>query len=245
MRSSSSLSTAAIFAAGAATMVLVQKLFSRQQNSSSRSKNDSDNKTKHAGATAEGDDLSLYYSDDIASLKQITPSRKFLPSEVYGSLVQDCVVCCVDILLVRRNAETNQKECLLVLRSSEPAKGYWWWPGGRLLKGESFFDAAIRKAKEETGITSVKPMQVLGVWNTFFPTSSWDTKTKKGTQTVNPIVLVELLDNASSEVKLDAQSEGHKWIGLSPQAAEAAGEDPYVYGALYRLEAWNNRSHLP
>lgn len=188
-----------------------------------------------AGATVEGNDLSLFYGDE-SELTTITDRRKYLPSDVYGNLVRDTVVCCVDILLVRYNPTTKRKETLVVERSSEPAKGHWWLPGGRLLKGETFFAAAQRKALQETGLSCVKPIQVLGVWNTFFPRSSWDTEESKGTQTVNPIVLVEILEDAT-DIKLDDQSENYRWIGLDPTAA--AGEDRYVLEALYRLQAWD------
>lgn len=110
--------------------------------------------------------------------------------------------------------------------------------GGRLLKGETFFAAATRKAREETGLMNVKPVQVLGVWNTFFPTSNWDTALKRGTQTVNPIVLVELLDTGA-DIKLDETSESYRWIGLDPAVADANGEDRYVLQALLRLQALN------
>jgi hypothetical protein len=96
-----------------------------------------------AGATVEGNDLTLLYganTDENQSLLTVTERRKFLPSEIYAKLVQDTVVCCVDIVLVRTNAD-GTKQCLLVERSSEPVKGVWWFPGGRLLKGETFFDA--------------------------------------------------------------------------------------------------------
>lgn len=164
---------------------------------------------------------------------------KFLESDLYANVVRNTVVCCVDIVLVHRNATTGRRECLLVERASEPAKGLWWWPGGRLLKGETFFDAAVRKAHQETGVNPklVRPVQVLGVWNTFFPTSSWDTEAMQGTQTVNPIVLVEFIDEKSMEIKLDAQSENFKFIPLDP--AENQTEDKYVLQALYRLQAWD------
>lgn len=193
-------------------------------------------RTYIAGATVEGDDLSLFYGN-VEKLTEITPSRKFLDDEVYAKLVRDAVVCCVDILLVR-TSPTGIKECLLVERGSEPVKGVWWLPGGRLLKGETFFAAAVRKAKQETGISDVKPVQVLGVWNTFFPTSHWDTPTEKGTQTVNPIVLVEVT-TPGADVKLDDTSEQYRWIGLDVDQAKANGEDKYVVGALERLQAWN------
>lgn len=183
--------------------------------------------------------MSLFYGDE----KQLTTSKKhhlFLPSELYGSIVRDTVVCCVDILLVRM--KNGKKEALLVERSSEPAKGLWWLPGGRLVKGETFFAAAKRKARQETGIAPelVTPIQVLGVWNTFFPFSSWDTETDKGTQTVNPIVLVEMKAAAAEQdIKLDNQSETYRWIGLDPELARARKEDRYVMQALLRLQAWD------
>jgi len=177
----------------------------------------------------------LFYGD-VGELTTITKERRFLPKDVYGTMVLDSVICCVDILAVRVNGN-GKKECLLVERGSEPVKGVWWLPGGRLLKGETFFAAAERKAREETGLTAVKPIQVLGVWNTFFPTSNWDNEEKKGTQTVNPIVLVELLEKG--DVKLDDTSENYRWIGLDPAKAEANGEDRYVVQALLRLQTWD------
>jgi len=181
--------------------------------------------------------LSLFYGDK-AELTRITKSRMYLEASVYGAIVRDSVVCCVDIVLVRYNPELARKECLLVERSSEPVKGVWWLPGGRLLKGETFFAAAKRKAQQETGISQVRPVQVLGVWNTFFPTSHWDTEEAKGTQTVNPIVLVEVLEHGA-DVQLDDTSENYRWIPLDPFAAKAANEDQYVQQALLRLKAWN------
>jgi colanic acid biosynthesis protein WcaH len=188
----------------------------------------------------EGQDLSLFYGDETV-LTTIPDSRKFLPKDVYRVMVQDAVICCVDVLIVRRrrmSGGTTTKECLLVERSSEPAKGLWWLPGGRLLKGETFFAAAARKARDETGLSNVRPVQVLGVWNTFFPTSHWDDAVAQGTQTVNPIVLVEV-DDVDAQVKLDATSENYRWISLDPDAAIANGEDRYVVQALLRLRAWN------
>jgi len=190
-----------------------------------------------AGATPEGDDLSLFYGDENF-LTTITDKRKFLPSETYGAMVRDCIVTCCDIILVRYNHQLNKKECLLVERSSEPVKGVWWLPGGRMLKGESFFAAATRKAVQETGISNVKPIQVLGIWNTFFPTSHWDTDSEKGTQTVNAVVLVEITHD-ESDVKLDNTSEQYKWISLDPDVSIRNGEDPYVVKNLQRLRAWN------
>mmetsp|Transcript_29626 Transcript_29626/g.45268 ORF Transcript_29626/g.45268 Transcript_29626/m.45268 type:complete len:235 (-) Transcript_29626:286-990(-) len=192
---------------------------------------------QNAGTGPEGSDASLFWGNE-KELTTITPARKFLPADLYGQMVRDCVVCCVDCLIVRQNKVTGVDECLLVERAGEPAKGIWWWPGGRLLKGETFFAGAVRKAMEETGLSDVKPIQVLGFYNTFFPTSSWDTETEKGTQTVQPIVYVRLQKGA--EVLLDKTSERFRWIGLDPDAAIKDNEDKYVVDALMKLQAWNS-----
>ncbi|CAJ1960083.1 unnamed protein product [Cylindrotheca closterium] len=214
----------ACFVAGAAACLLVSDALNKKTG-------------RNDGASAEGKDLSLFYGDE-KELTTITDSRKFLPSDVYGELVRKCVVCCVDIVVVRRDKETGKKQCVLVERASEPAKGVWWWPGGRLLKGETFFDAAKRKTQQETGLKSITPIQVLGVWNTFFPASAWDSQEEKGTQTVNAIVLVEL-GGDDNDIVLDAQSERWRWIGLDPEEAKANSEDRYVIEALERLDTWN------
>lgn len=209
----------------------------------------------------EGEDSSLFYGD-IHELTTVTESARFLPKELYGAIVRETVVCCLDIVLVRWNALQQHKECLLVLRTSEPAKGYWWFPGGRICKGETFFAVATRKAQQETGITAVRPVQLLGVWNTFFPRSAWDHPTNddqhettnittnttttttthpRGTQTVNPVVLVEILpvQNHVESLRLDSQSADARWISLDPQLVR--GEDVYVQQALERLEAWDSQ----
>lgn len=189
----------------------------------------------NAGAGPVDNDFSMFWGDPVA-LTKTTEERKFLPKEFYGKMVQDCVVCCVDCLVVRYNPLTKRRECLLVERASEPAMGLWWLPGGRMFKGETFFSCAIRKAREETGLDNVRPIQVLGFYNTFFPTSAWDTEDVKGTQTAQPIVLVELQE--SKDILLDKTSERYRWIGLDPDEAKKNGEDKYVLEALLRLQAW-------
>ncbi len=121
--------------------------------------------TCQAGACREGEDMSLFYGSEL-SLNVTPESKKFLPAEIYCQMVQNSIICCIDCLIVRKNTISNKTECLLVQRATEPVKGVWWLPGGRIYKGETFFDAAIRKTKEETGLRG-KPIQILGVYNTF------------------------------------------------------------------------------
>ncbi len=52
---------------------------------------------------------------------------------------------------------------LLIRRGQPPLLGEWSLPGGVLECGESLHDAAVREAREETGLT-VEVLELLGVY---------------------------------------------------------------------------------
>lgn len=54
------------------------------------------------------------------------------------------------------------EEYLLIKRASEPDKGMWSIPGGMVEIGEKVSEAAVREAKEETGL-DVELVEDLGV----------------------------------------------------------------------------------
>lgn len=72
---------------------------------------------------------------------------KLIPQKLYNEIITNIPISCVDIALV------NEDSIMLVERLDAPAKGQWWLPGGRVLKGEMMKDAAIRKAKQEVGVS--------------------------------------------------------------------------------------------
>jgi 8-oxo-dGTP pyrophosphatase MutT (NUDIX family) len=104
-----------------------------------------------------------------------------------------------------------------------------------MFRGETFFDAAVRKITEETGCdhSKVKPVSVIQTWNTFFPDSNWDADRKpgcEGTQTVNIVVLC-LYSDDDLELKKSAKDEwavtDYRWV--SPKEALVPGAfDKYV-----------------
>lgn len=69
-----------------------------------------------------------------------------IPTKIYHQIITHAPVACVDIAITHNNC------VLLVKRLDEPAKGQWWFPGGRVYKGEMMRDTANRKALEEVGL---------------------------------------------------------------------------------------------
>jgi 8-oxo-dGTP diphosphatase len=61
-------------------------------------------------------------------------------------------------------ARTKDARVVLVKRAQPPIQGQWSIPGGALEVGEFVRDAAIREAREETGLI-VEPGELLGVYD--------------------------------------------------------------------------------
>lgn len=70
-----------------------------------------------------------------------------IPAQEYAAITEVLPILCVDVVV-----QNVRGEYLLVKRANEPRKGQWWVVGGRVLKGESLHQAALRKVREETAL---------------------------------------------------------------------------------------------
>ena len=70
-----------------------------------------------------------------------------IPEKMYSQIVLLMPIPCVDIIV-----EDSRGKILLITRADEPAKGQWWFPGGRVHYLEMRRQAAIRKLREECGL---------------------------------------------------------------------------------------------
>ena len=81
-----------------------------------------------------------------------------IPAEQYKQIIEVLPILCVDVVVMN-----GRLEYLLVKRANEPMKGQWWVIGGRVLKGETLEQAAIRKVREEVSL-NVETVQPIGYY---------------------------------------------------------------------------------
>lgn len=112
---------------------------------------------------------------------------------------------CVDAVICHKD------ETLLCMRTNKPAQGLWWFPGGRILKGELLLDAVTRKVKEETGL-EIASIKMLGTEETLFEDGPFG----EGTHTINSVFLVTPVMPDSATVA-DAQHEKIHWFKQLPE----------------------------
>ena len=87
---------------------------------------------------------------------------RFIPRGTYERIVECMPIVSVEALIV------SEGMLLFLRRKNEPAKGEWWFPGGRIRKGESLKEALCREIIEETGLEIISS-RFVGVYSRVFP----------------------------------------------------------------------------
>jgi ADP-ribose pyrophosphatase YjhB (NUDIX family) len=124
---------------------------------------------------------------------------------------------CVDLLI-----RDERGRVLLVLRRNEPAAGQWWFPGGRVLFGELRREAAMRKLKEECGLSSTQ-FQERGTFDVILDVGP--------NRRVHAITTVFKTEGVSAcNVQLDQQSRRVCW--RDPRRWLERELHPFVYGQI-------------
>ena len=132
---------------------------------------------------------------------------EFIPEETYAEFLARMPEVCVEVVVEHGGG------VLLAKRENEPAKGEWFWPGGRLYKGEETAAAAERIAAEELGI-EVEVVDLLGVYSHFWETSAVGDGPSRHTVNVAYRVAPAAPD---PEIVLDDQHSDHRLLtGLEP-----------------------------
>lgn len=125
---------------------------------------------------------------------------EFIDEELFSEFIARMPQVCVDLIL-----ETDDG-ILIAKRDIEPA--VWFWPGGRLYKGEQLEAAAHRIAREELGI-EICIQDQYGPYTHLWKDSS--VRSSPSRHTVNPVYHVTPAQR-EYEICLDEQHSDYRFI---------------------------------
>jgi colanic acid biosynthesis protein WcaH len=127
---------------------------------------------------------------------------EFVPEDLFAEFTDRMPQVCVEVVL------DTDEGVLLARRTNKPTKGEWFWPGGRLYKGEELEAAAHRVAREELGI-EVEIVERLGVYAHFWETSAVVGEVSR--HTVNIVFRARPAD-PEFEIELDEQHDAYRFL---------------------------------
>jgi len=129
---------------------------------------------------------------DVPSFKTIIENAPLVSIDL-------CLICNGQILLGKRN--------------SEPLKGRWFTPGGRIHKNKTWQDTLLRVAEEELGLSgkAVEDFSLMGIWDHFYSNSVLDQNIS--THYVNLPHYAEY--KSKPQIVLDDQHDDFGWFDLS------------------------------
>ncbi len=110
----------------------------------------------------------------------------------YESIKKSMPIPCIDLIVVN-----SKDEVLMLKRSNDPAKGQWWFPGGRIHFGETREDAVHRKLKQECGIVA----------NSIKQLGTEDVMLRNLDDSVSHAITTVFMVYSDGKVILDSQSE--------------------------------------
>ena len=147
---------------------------------------------------------------------------EYVPEETFGECLAHLPQICVEVVVAHDDG------VVLARRTNEPAAGEWFWPGGRLYKGERLADAAERIAREELGLP-VTVQRRLGVHAHF-----WDTASVAGADSRHTVNVVFLVSPAGDlDITLDSQHDDWRLVhGLDGTYHEYVREYVAAYDLL-------------
>jgi len=126
----------------------------------------------------------------------------FLSKELFTSVVKNTPLISIDLIV-----ENSKGKILLGKRVNEPAKGFWFVPGGRVFKDETLDIAAARTLVEEIGLELKQDsLSFYGLYEHFYENNVFD-----DTFSTHYIVLAHKIIT-DTELKLNNQHESYQWF---------------------------------
>lgn len=141
----------------------------------------------------------------------------FLDKEIFRTVVRSAPLVSIDLVVIN-----SQGQVLLGQRTNRPAQGFWFVPGGRILKNEAMAAAFLRLSKAELGFASeLGDAEFLGVYEHFY------TDNFSGTDFSTHYVVLgyRLVHDLDLNSLPDAQHHSYRWFDIAELLASVQVHD--------------------
>jgi colanic acid biosynthesis protein WcaH len=152
-----------------------------------------------------------------------SPMSRFLDKSDFSFVVRNAPLVSIDVIIM-----DPQEHALVGLRENEPAKGYYFVPGGAIRKNETIETAFGRIVFTETGLAcSLKEANFVGVFEHIYETNAFG-HSDYGTHYV--VLAYELLLGQRPRVTHDSQHADFRWMsGSELLSAESVHPNTKAY----------------
>jgi ADP-ribose pyrophosphatase YjhB (NUDIX family) len=137
-----------------------------------------------------------------------------LSSSLYRKFVESMPIASVEAVILKDDS------LLFLRRKNEPVKDCWWFPGGRIRKGEALEQALVREVNEETGLEVIES-QLVNVYSRIFDER-------------HDITIVYLCKCKPDKIKLNSEHSEYKYFKNPPKNTH-----PYLLEVIKDLEKQN------
>ena len=132
-----------------------------------------------------------------------------IKNNLYQEIQKSIPIPCVDLIILN-----DKEEILLARRANNPAKGEWWFPGGRIHYLETRLEAVERKLKEECNLEAISIVEV-GTYDVFIDKSNNDFKSHSITTVFQVNVGANTLYNLDDQNSEADWKLGRAWLKIS------------------------------
>jgi colanic acid biosynthesis protein WcaH len=132
----------------------------------------------------------------------------FLDKELFSTVIESTPLISIDLVVINNLGQT-----LLGQRLNKPAKGFWFVPGGRILKGESLATAFKRLTLEELGEEfNIAQGRLLGPYDHFYDDNVFGDEFRSH---YVAIAYVLLIDDELNHLPVDIQHGNYQWFDIA------------------------------
>ncbi len=132
----------------------------------------------------------------------------FLDQQTFSTVIKSSPLVSIDLLVIKPNGQA-----LLGQRLNRPAKGFWFVPGGRILKNESLASAFKRLTLDELGTEfAIEQATLQGPYDHFYNDNVLGEEFSTHYVAISYVIK---LTQPLSNLPMDVQHNGYKWFAIN------------------------------